>query len=250
MGWSASTVNDLYSREEQTETLPLQNSELKVFSQNGEDGVIFEIFKRIGSPRGNTFLEFGAETGYETCSRVFLEYFSWAGLFIEADPEKFEKLNQHVVATENIKLIREFVSVNNINKIIKDNFDQDPDMIVIDIDGLDYQIFDSISANPKLFVVEYNAQLPLEASLVNPTPIWDGSANFGASLAALEKIAAKRGYTLAHTDLCGVNAFFIRNDFIDKFPERKNPARRTANYYLAGEQYLHPNLDIDSFERY
>jgi hypothetical protein len=35
---------------------------------------------------------------------------------------------------------------------------------------------------------------------------------FGASLAALEKLAARKGYRLVFCEEAGVNAFFVRND--------------------------------------
>jgi hypothetical protein len=44
-----------------------------------------------------------------------------------------------------------------------------------------------------------------------------GNGN-GASLKALEELGAKKGYNLVGCDLCGVNAFFVRNDLLkDRF---------------------------------
>ena len=39
---------------------------------------------------------------------------------------------------------------------------------------------------------------------------WDGTNWFGASLAALDKLAHSRSYTLVYAN--GVNAFFVRSD--------------------------------------
>jgi len=50
----------------------------KVYSQNDEDGIIQEIFKRIGTTN-RTFVEFGVETGVETnTTKLLLE--GWRGL--------------------------------------------------------------------------------------------------------------------------------------------------------------------------
>lgn len=53
----------------------------KVYSQNDEDGLIAEIFARIGvEHRG--FIEFGTETGIE-CNTTWLLMQGWQGLWIE-----------------------------------------------------------------------------------------------------------------------------------------------------------------------
>src|ERR1043166_8618278 len=53
----------------------------KVYSQHDEDGIIQEIFRRIGTDK-RTFVEFGVETGIE-CNSVKLLVEGWRGLWIE-----------------------------------------------------------------------------------------------------------------------------------------------------------------------
>src|SRR5262249_9149403 len=55
----------------------------KVYSQNDEDGIIAEIFRRIGTQR-RTFVEFGVETGVE-CNTAKLLVEGWRGLWIEGN---------------------------------------------------------------------------------------------------------------------------------------------------------------------
>src|SRR5437660_108976 len=55
----------------------------KVYSQNDEDGIIAEIFRRIGVV-GKTFVEFGVETGVE-CNTAKLLVEGFRGLWIEAN---------------------------------------------------------------------------------------------------------------------------------------------------------------------
>jgi hypothetical protein len=50
--------------------LTLSSKEEKIFSQNGEDGVLIEIFAKIGS-KDKYFVEFGVEDGSQCNSRVF-----------------------------------------------------------------------------------------------------------------------------------------------------------------------------------
>ena len=56
----------------------------KVYSQADEDGIIQEIFRRIGTTN-RTFVEFGVEAGVE-CNTAKLLLDGWNGLWIEAAP--------------------------------------------------------------------------------------------------------------------------------------------------------------------
>lgn len=67
----------------------LRNFEARVFSQFGEDGILAEVFRRIGA--GARFcVEFGVEDGAECCSRNLLENDGWRGLLLEGSPEHAE----------------------------------------------------------------------------------------------------------------------------------------------------------------
>jgi hypothetical protein len=54
----------------------------KVYSQSDEDGIIQEIFRRIGTTN-RSFVEFGVDTGAE-CNTAKLLVEGWHGLWIEA----------------------------------------------------------------------------------------------------------------------------------------------------------------------
>src|SRR5919204_6377034 len=64
----------------------------KLYSQNDEDGIIQEIFRRIGST-DRTFVEFGVETGVE-CNTAKLLVEGWRGLWIEAKPGNVEAVHR------------------------------------------------------------------------------------------------------------------------------------------------------------
>jgi len=57
----------------------------KAYSQNDEDGILQEIFRRIGVA-GKTFIEFGVGLGTENNS-LYLLLSGWRGLWIEANHE-------------------------------------------------------------------------------------------------------------------------------------------------------------------
>src|SRR5579862_8260206 len=70
---------------------PLTASELRCFSQHGEDGVIAEILTRVGITSG-FFVEFGIETGREGNCVFLADVLGWKGLFIEPDAASYSEL--------------------------------------------------------------------------------------------------------------------------------------------------------------
>lgn len=208
-------------------TYPLTKCELKISSQNGEDGIILEVIRRIfkSDYKNKNFFEFGVEDGSECNCAVLANFLGWNGVFIESDEEKFKKLDDRYKDNHKIKTLNQMVYSTNIQDIINKNM-PDIDILSIDIDSHDYWVWEAIEINPKLVIIEYNPALSGKKVLSKErTTGWDGTTAYGASLDAYIDLGIKKGYSLIYTDSNGVNAFFIRNDYIDLFPESKNPQK-------------------------
>ena len=94
---------------------------------------------------------------------------------------------------------------DNVNKLLEENsFSGEVDLLSIDMDGVDYWIWDAINIiNPRAVVVEYADIIGPEKSLTVPYsdkfnarqyPTTLGLPNFcGASLKAYVKLADKKG---------------------------------------------------------
>jgi hypothetical protein len=190
----------------------------KVYSQNDEDGIIREIFSRIGTTN-KKFIEFGVQDGLESNTHYLL-FDGWNGLWIEGSENFYKEINKKfasVIRTGQLKAVNKFITCENINDIFLTNgLSGEIDLLSIDIDGNDYHVFESVSAiNPRVVVIEYNAKFPPECRWVMPYNekyIWDGSDNQGASLKAFEELGKRRNYQLVGTNSNGVNAFFVRRD--------------------------------------
>ena len=212
--------------------------ELRVFSQNGEDGVIEEIMRRIGiGPRH--FVEFGVESGIEGNCVFLADVLGWSGLFMEADPARFADLEGKYRHRPQVRTVRALVHPSNVNGLLRDaGVPEEPDVLSIDVDGIDLWIWAAIAGvRARVVVIEYNSSLDPAAALTQPLEppmAWDGTAYFGASLGALRRVAAARGYRLVHTDVAGVNAFFVRADLAAPFPEEAAVPVRAPNYFLRG----------------
>jgi hypothetical protein len=211
--------------------------ELRVFSQNGEDGVIGEIFSRIGTTN-RTFVEFGIGTGREGNCVLLADVYGWSGAFIEADPDFHRSLEAKYQPNPRVATRCAFVTADNVEATFTDlRIPVDLDLLSIDIDGSDYWVWRALTSfRPRVLVIEYNSTLPVDRALVWPpdrTERWDGTAHFGSSILALTRLGKEKGYRLVHTDLCGVNAFFVRDD-VAELVGVTDPPLRSMNIGLVG----------------
>jgi hypothetical protein len=189
----------------------------KVYSQFDEDGIIEEIFRRIGTEH-RTFIEFGVETGIE-CNSLKLLVEGWRGLWIDGGKDYVAQIRTtHKAWLDSgaLKLVNEFVLVDNIEKIIGESNIGEVDLLSIDIDFNDFWIWRAItSIRPRVVVIEYNAtwKPPLSMTVpYTPHPAGVASNYFGASLEAFTLLGKAKGYRLVGCGFSGVNAFFVRDD--------------------------------------
>ena len=196
----------------------------KGYSQGDEDGIVQEIFRRIGVAQ-KTFIEFGVGLGTEN-NTLYLLFSGWRGLWIEADHSAVMAIRRGLseyIRGGRLTLLEEFVDKDNINSLLlRGGFEGEVDLLSIDISGNDYWVWKSVSAvNPRVVCVEYNAAFRPPVSLVanyRRDFRWDGTNYFGASLKALEELGSQKGYALVGCCLWGVNAFFVRRDLVqDRF---------------------------------
>jgi hypothetical protein len=206
----------------------------KVYSQNDEDGIIQEIFRRIGTAN-RTFIEFGVQNGFE-CNTAKLLVEGWRGLWLEASSksvaEIFSNFQPHL-SSGALSVVETTVIAANIDASFeKAGFGGEIDLLGIDIDNNDYWVWKAInSIRPRVVVIEYNCSLRPPLSLVVPyseNATWPGGNYFGASLNALVSLGRAKGYRIVGCCFAGVNAFFVREDLCgDHFVE---PATAEEHY--------------------
>ncbi len=198
----------------------LNRFEQKVFSQFGEDGILTEIFKRIGI-KNHFFVEIGAGDGLEN-NTAYRLISGWKGIWIEADKSLAKKIADglnRLINGGRLVLISQKVTAQNIERIlIKHKTPKQFDLLSIDIDGNDYYVWEAIKKyQPRVVVIEYNATLGPDVEWTksyDPKFTNNGTADYGASLVSLTKLARLKGYELVGCGLAGVNAFFVRKDLL------------------------------------
>lgn len=218
--------NQILERERQrSPTLPVLNGQ-KSYSQNDEDGIIAEIFDRIGIAR-RRFFEIGSGNGMENNTLFWLKQ-GWNGVWVdggESNAQFIERYFSIPIDEQRLHFIHEIITSENINQLVRSTpyADQEIDLLSIDIDGNDYYIFEALNTlNARLVVIEYNARFPAPIKWRQPYAadyMWDGSDWFGASLQSMCDLFKCKGYTLVSCNVTGANSFFVRDDLLgDHFP--------------------------------
>ncbi|MEO0988198.1 MAG: FkbM family methyltransferase [Cyanobacteria bacterium J06639_14] len=221
----------------------------KIYSQSDEDGIIKEIFNRIGVTN-RIFVEFGIGNGLENNTLALL-FDDWQGLWIDASTRSVNQIKKSfslILDKKKLKVIQSFITKDNINTLISENIDgNEIDLLSVDIDGNDYHILEAITCvMPRVIVVEYNAKFTpptLFCMDYDETHTWQKDDCFGASLKFLEVNLEKKGYCLVGCNVSGVNAFFVRKELVsDKFlaPYTAEIHYEPARYYLSGYFSGHP----------
>jgi hypothetical protein len=253
----AQYIDRILSDPKYSNPLRLEPSGLKIFSQFDEDGIIQEIFNRIGTTN-KRFVEFGVGTGIENNTLALLLY-GWKGLWIEGNDRSVAEIQSRfsdVLSAGHLSLVHSLVTAENINELIGSGIQGEIDLLSVDIDGNDYYVFDAIHVvQPRVVVIEYNAKFPPALSIVqkyHPDYTWDLTDYYGASLNALVRVARRRGYCLVGCNLAGANAFFVRDDLVgEKFhkPFSAENHYQPARYFLY-QLYVSGQSDVPGWGPY
>ena len=186
-----------------------------VYSQNGEDGVLEEIFKRINVASSNNekwCVEFGAWDGKHLSNTFHLVEQGWNAVYIEGDKEKYQDLLETVKQYPKIKPINAMVGFeesdsDNLNNLLSGTkIPEDFDLLSIDIDSFDLAVWQCFVGKPKVVIIEINSSI--EPGILQ----WhDGIFCQGNSFSSTIKVAEDKGYMLVcHTG----NLIFLRKDLV------------------------------------
>lgn len=205
----------------------LNEAEFSVFSQFGEDGVIQHLVSSISVP-DRTFVEIGVDNYFESNTRFLLLADKWRGLIVDGSAAQIESVARSELSWRTqLTAVSSFVTRENVNELLeRAGVRSDIGLFSLDVDGNDYWIWEALTATRARIVVcemnpafgcELPITIPYDPRFVRRTDRGRG-VYFGASLAALDAVASKKGYTLVGATSEGVNAFFVRNDVIGSLP--------------------------------
>jgi hypothetical protein len=212
---------------QQEKSKDLQAHEFKATSQWGEDGIIQFLLARVSVPN-KVFVEFGVGDYREANTRFLMKHDNWSGLVIDGSTANMLRLKQEQLFWQyDLKAECAFITRDNINDLIARNgITGDIGILSVDIDGNDYWVWEAISCiSPRIVICEYNSLFGAVAKVT--TPYQDdfqiykthySGLYWGASIAAFDFLARKKGYSLVGSNSAGNNVFFVRDDVLGDVP--------------------------------
>ena len=205
-----------------------------IHSQNGEDGIIEELLKRLNI-EGGWVCEFGAWDGIHLSNTFNLvENKKFNAVFIEGDKKRYNDLLNTVEKFPTIIPVNAYVdhndTSNSLDNLLKQtNIPNDFDILSIDIDSYDYQVWKSLTVyKPKIVIIEINSSVKVN----NPNWIHTPNKYQGTGFKPTYYLGIEKGYKFVlHTG----NMFFIRSDLFDKLNiTYDNPLENFRNNWGGG----------------
>lgn len=168
----------------------------KTYSQFGEDLVLLNVFEKLGIKKGKYF-DVGAHHPFNISNTALLYERGWRGICVEANPNLIQAFLDHrpedtilnmgigtVISFMDFYMIDDYSGRNTFNKDVAEKFVSEhpqfqiskvtpikvveidelfdrfgvPDLLTIDIEGLDFAVLDWMGGRPKVICVENHGQ--------------------------------------------------------------------------------------------
>jgi hypothetical protein len=191
----------------------LNDFRTNITSEYGEDGVLAEIFNRIGT-KNKWFCDLGAWDGIHASNTYNLTHSGWQGVLIESDQERCAKITTGIP----ICAVVEPNGPNTLDSILsKTPIPKDFDLLSIDTDDKDALIWASLEHySPQVVVIEVNSsfapgQVQTMGSDVYDRPYSVLDRKWTQTITSAVELGKHKGYELAlHTG----NAIFVRREHL------------------------------------
>jgi len=190
-----------------------------------QEKALLHILEAIGTT--NKFcVEFGARDGVCDSNTLVLRERGWECLLFD-----------NVCHNETINLYKHSVTPQNINDLFaRYDVPTELDFLSIDIDGMDYYVWEALEYQPRVVEIEANINLPPDVSLaIKPDNdfCWTPNSTYaGASPLALYNLGRRKGYKLVAMPACDM--LFVRNDC--DYPEKTLEQLFTKPFVLPGQR--------------
>jgi hypothetical protein len=188
-------------------------------SQFEEDGILLYILGVIGATN-RVAVEMCAGNGVQCNTANLILHHGWSGFLFDGD-ERLVQIGRDFYRSHRDTFLMPprfecaWITAENVNDLLRNaGLDGPVDLLSLDLDGMDYWIWEKIEAiAPRVVVCETQNAIPAELSLTVPydPKFVAGEPHFlGASLAAMARLGRRKGYRLVGTNRHGFNAFFLK----------------------------------------
>ena len=213
-------TGNLYSRGVITlSVLNLNSKRNRFHSQWGEDGLLEYVLSKLPI-NDKQLVEFGAWDGeYLSNSFYLIQKFNYSALLIEMDTDRFQELSRNMLPYQSVclNLMVGYEGDSKLDTILaKTEIPIDFDLLSVDIDGNDYQVWEAmVIYKPKVVIIEINSSIfPGKVTINNPDNAFELFVS-GSSITALNHLAQAKGYKMIAN--VGCNAIFVREELYKIF---------------------------------
>ena len=135
----------------------LMRRRFRLRSQNEEDGIILALMK-AGAMKTRRFVEIGCGSSGGNAAMLAAEL-GWSGLMVDASRKAVARARLSFSSNPNVTVLHARVAPESIDALLAEHGSSgEVDLLSIDIDSIDYWVFEAISASSaRVLVMEYNA---------------------------------------------------------------------------------------------
>ena len=209
---------DLHEHPRNGDSRRLLRYQFQVCSQNEEDGIIRDIFRRVGTT-GRYFVGVGVGGGKENNTALLLSE-GWKGTWIEDERgpprhprEEARPLQWPLEMADPLNLAGECGG-----DLREARRSREFVLLSIDVDQNTSYIWEGLRGyRPRVVVIEYNPAIPPDVHwkvAYDPERTLVEIYNYGASLNAYDKLGRELGDSLVGCEFTGNNAFLVRDDLV------------------------------------
>lgn len=219
----------------------LWDSEVKVFSQWGEDGILDYLFDISGIAKPK-IIEFGAGNFNECNSRFAAEHRNASVYAIDMRTDLKSNISQLDLSWKNeIFAVEDFITPESAIKHFKEaqGLFNNINLLSIDIDGNDYWILDALDLSKvDILVCEYNPLYGPKAAVTIPrkddfdrSKAHSSWLHYGMSLMAAINVMERNGLIFVGSNRVGNNAFFVNAKIVENI-NFEIPNKNTLEHFV------------------
>lgn len=206
----------------------LWDREFRLYSQYGEDGILWWLCEQLEIVRPRV-LEIGAGNFTECNSRFLAEFRNAFVYAVDARQDLLTEVRRSSLSWRGTVIPHVGYVRPSESQAIWDAAVEClglPDILSIDIDGVDYWVLRALDlAGIRIVVVEYNSvfgcreavSVPYQEEYSRFDAHFSG-VFYGASLPAFCDLLLPSGFTFVGTNRMNNNAFFVRSDLAEALP--------------------------------
>ncbi len=200
------------------ELLELLRCNQQSFFHNDENGVIVQLFQRLGTTN-KIFVQLGAGDRNKDSTLDLMLLKDWRGFWLDSNGiavDIYRSYYRKQVEGEQLKLAKAHLSKENIVRVLEDmRVPAEPDLLSVALDEHTGSSLDTCLKmyRPRVIIAQYYAS-PRSYTALASQYANDTTTDLGCTLEQIQLLGQNHGYSFLGSDCDGFNTLLVRNDLI------------------------------------